>query len=648
MLQYDTPIEQLSLGPVIIAALRKAKLRTVGDVLEKIPHHYYLPEITPIAEAKSGRHYIMGGAVESVQNLSNARGTRRLFEARVADLSGRITCKWFGRMRSPVRRGQELLLWGKVYNGCLSQPEFVTYDTRQAVKFPWTVAGGNYGVHNAAVRAALVEIFSDIAFMERSEWARFSYWLHRPQTHDDYSMAMQELKRRELYLLQVAKKLQRRAATREHSIMVYPLGVPESAIAERFFPFPFTPDQQLACTQINADLESRRSMNRLLHGEVASGKSAVAYWAALRLFRSSRRTLIVCPTTILSQQHYDNLLNLVSSSQVYYYRAGGSYLGGERIIVGTHAVINKPALVKSATLIVIDEQQKFGVAQRARIRQYGSPNMLYMSATPIPRTLAMTVFGDLDVSTIKQIPGSRGEVKTKWVLHDEYQQVIDRLHSTTNNGEQAYIVYPRIKTNKEDLDGAKAGFVKAASEFNGPKCHVGMLTGCMSDEEKRITMRLFNEGYFSILVSTVIAEVGLDNPNATTMVVMGADRFGLSQLHQLRGRISRSAKDAVCYLVADTANEKSVARLRVMEECRDGFELAEQDLRLRGPGDMFSPKQHGLPPFKFADLATDYKLFQETTALADAAVKNLDAPEYEETREMLRIKYPKLNLAGVA
>ena len=641
MLKYDTPIEDIPVGPVTIAGLRRAKLRTVGDVLEKVPNYYYLPEITPISEAKSGRHYIIGGCVEEM-NVA-ARGRQQVYQAKLSDLSGIMLCKWFTRLRTTLRRGMQVILWGKVSNRAMSQPEFVDC---KAFDMRWA-AGGHYGVHTPAVRTALDAIFADQKFMESSEWARYCYWMHHPQTHDDYSMAIEQLKRKELTLLSVAKKIQRLAVCEAQSPQVLPLTVPEANFADRF-PYTLTRDQQIACSQINLDLESRRPMNRLLHGEVASGKSAVAYWAAIRLLCNQHRTLIICPTTILAQQHYDTLLQLVSSSQVYLWKAGCSYLGDERVIVGTHALLNRPDIIKSATLVVVDEQQKFGVTQRAKLREYGSPNMLYMSATPIPRTLAMTVFGDLDVSTIRQIPGERGKVGTKWIVGNEYKQVVDRIHVTGSRGEQAYIVYPRIRTNKEDLDGAKAGFVKASSEFNGPGRHVGLLTGGMSDDEKQTTMRLVNEGYFSVLVSTVIAEVGLDNPNATTMVVMGADRFGLNQLHQLRGRISRSAKDAVCYLVADTANEKSIARLKVMEECNDGFELAERDLRLRGPGDMFSPQQHGLPPFKFADLAADYKLFQETVVLADMAARNINKPEYEETREMLRVKYPKLNLAGVA
>jgi len=645
-MNYDTPIMQVGIGPVTVAGLRKAKLRTVGDVLERVPNHYYLPYITPVRELQNGKWQISRGVIRRTERCGRGSGRLGPVEVVIEDSTGKIVCRWYGQVFKPLRQGHEIIVWGKVTNGIMSHPEFTTDVASFSIG---SVAGGHYGVHTASVRSTLNVIFADVG-LRANEWVGYCYQLHRPRTHDDYTTAVEALKFKELELLQVAKRVQRTAASVVVSPTIAAVDTVEKRKVTKYFPFVFTEDQQAACEQINHDLELSRPMTRLLHGEVASGKSAVAYWAAIRLLRAGHKTLIVSPTTILAQQHYENLLKLVSPSKVYNYKAGGPYPSDERVIIGTHAIINRSRLLCDTSLVVIDEQHKFGVAQRAKVQKCGTPpNLLYMSATPIPRTLAMTVFGDLDVSVIKQMPGKRGSVSTRWVIEDEYDAVVScRLHAAASRGEQAYIVYPRIRTNKEDLDGAKAGYVRAATEFNGPNCHVGLLTGSMSHNEKQTTMRLFNEGYFSVLVSTVIAEVGVDNHNATTMVVMGADRFGLSQLHQLRGRISRSSRDAVCYLVADTANQNSIARLRVMEACNDGFELAEQDLRLRGPGDMFSLRQHGLPPFKFADLAEDYEMFKNAAAAASNIVAALHEPRFAEIRDMLRIKYPKLNLAGVA
>lgn len=628
-LSWGSPIEQLSIGPVTIAQLHKAKLKTVGDVLEKIPNCYYLPEVTPIADIKSGSYVIVRAAAVSCNWVQN-RGPGHK-EIRLADGTGVITTRVYGRSH-PLSLNVHVFVYGKVIRGVMNQPGVYFGDDPIG-----DIAGGHYGKYTEPMRKALDCIFADAGFMRRSHWATCCYSMHRSDSHDEYKTAIRFLKQKEAELLQVAKVRQRLSRARVRSLALNDGGIAKyRGWAAALLPVKLTAEQKNACSDINDDLERSTPMNRLLHGEVGSGKSMVAYWAAIRLAMAGHRTIIVSPTTILADQHCTNLakLNLTRDIQA-------------KIEAGTHALLNRPALLRSTTLVVVDEQQKFGVNQRAKIPP--QCNVLYMSATPIPRTLCATVFGDLDVSVIRNPPVKRGEVRTEWLLPGGYEgEVIPRLRNAAERGEQAYIVYPRINAGKEDIDGAKAGYVKALSQFSGQSCRIGLLTGEMSETEKEVTMTLFSEGYYAILVSTVIAEVGLDNSNATTMVVMGADRFGLSQLHQLRGRVSRSKHDAVCYLVADTSNQKSIDRLKVMESCNDGFEIAEQDLRLRGPGDLSSTLQHGLPPFKFLDLAADFKILQETQEHAKEIASNIEAVENDEIRELLRIKYSRLELFGVA
>ena len=426
-----------------------------------------------------------------------------------------------------------------------------------------------------------------------------------------------------------------------------------------YFPYKFTDDQLNAILDVETDMRGNNPMSRLLHGEVGSGKTAVAFYAAMLTALNGKRALILCPTTILAIQHYETLKGMGWDDAGLWISemkpdAGLEHLDPDRylpkIIIGTTALLSRTDILKTASLVIIDEQHKFGVHQRALLQKYGNPHVLLMSATPIPRTLAMTVFGDLDISTIKELPIKRGTVVTKWVLPGRREQVYELLDKELEKGHQVYVVYPRIESGDKDVESAVKGFFDLTARFELEKNYAcGLLTGRYSNEVKADALRRFKSGETKILVSTIIAEVGLDNPNATVMVIEGADRFGLSQLHQLRGRVCRSTDTSFCFLVAETANETSIARLKVMEQTNDGFEIAEHDLRLRGPGEMFSARQHGLPDLKFVDIIDDYDLMVSARELAGEYVDKLDEPENIGLKEMLAIKYGgTLKLSGIA
>jgi len=410
------------------------------------------------------------------------------------------------------------------------------------------------------------------------------------------------------------------------------------------FPYPLTHEQVDVINNIRTDFASGKLMNRLLHGEVGVGKSSVMFYIAAALARQGRRTLIICPTSVLAAQHYDTVKNKLGWADVELY---GTTEPGANIVIGTQAIFNRPLLLGSATFVCVDEIHKYGVGIKAKLAKYNLHTLL-MSATPIPRSLALTVFGDLDLSIMRELPIKRGTVVTRWVMPDREEGMYSMVQSELTKGHQAYVVYPRISSAKEDVVNAEEGFAEMNRRFAASTCTVGILTGRMTESEKSETLNQFMSGEISVLVSTIIAEVGLDCSNATVMCVMGADRFGLSQLHQLRGRVCRSTDTAFCFLVAETANETSIARLNVMEKCNDGFEIAEHDLRLRGPGDMFSMRQHGIPDLKFADLVGDYKLSCETKEEAKELVDKLDEPENAGLKEMLEIKYGDVvELGGV-
>ena len=400
-----------------------------------------------------------------------------------------------------------------------------------------------------------------------------------------------------------------------------------------YFPFQFTDGQQQAVEEIRQDLASGRVMSRLLHSDVGSGKTAVMLYACIGCALQGHRSIIFAPTTILSEQHSNTLKNMGwSDAQLL---LAGDEDNGALITIGTHTVLNSEELLASAALVCVDEFSKTGVQQRAKINK--SSHLLIVSAVPLPRTLATTVFGDLDVSIIKELPIKRGTVITRQVLPEKREAMYEIIEKELAKGHQAYFVFPRI-SGGEDVASAERGFEEISERFDEQYSGrmVGLLTGKDSAEMKAKTLREFRSGSTCILVSTIIAEVGLDNPNATVMVIEGADRFGLSQLHQLRGRVCRSTSTAFCFLVSETANPTSIARLEVIEKCNDGFLIAEEDLRLRGCGEVFSTKQTGLPDLKFISLLDDFDLIQEAKELVASGSAGVGP------KEMMRIKYDGL------
>jgi ATP-dependent DNA helicase RecG len=408
-----------------------------------------------------------------------------------------------------------------------------------------------------------------------------------------------------------------------------------------YFPFKFTPDQKAAINDIVCDLTNGLPMNRLLQGDVSSGKTCVAAYAAILVAFNGAQTAILCPTEILARQHYKTIkgyfdragvtCRLVTSGTCVPVDDPHQPQYGDDILVGTTALLMPEIGFHNLGLVVVDELHKFGVEQRAALGRHGHPHMLSMSATPIPRTLAMTVFGDLDISVIKSMPPGREPVKTYWLpaLNGFRSPALgamnakDILARQLSADHQVYVVCPRIEALDDEMRAVEEVSEEYAELF--PDATTGMLHGRMTPEEKQRVSRWWSDpptGGGRILVSTTVVEVGVDNPNATVMVIEGADRFGLAQLHQLRGRVGRGGNQSYCFLLSDTDSAEAKSRLRIMEKTNDGFVIAEHDLKMRGMGDLLSTRQHGLPDLRLADLAEDFDLMLEARKKAFAIVES--------------------------
>jgi ATP-dependent DNA helicase RecG len=491
-------------------------------------------------------------------------------------------------------------------------------------------------------------------------------WIHLPPDEEKLSQAKRRLKYDELFLMQLG------LALRRYRVQHFSKAVPcrcsdriDSRIRRRF-PFLLTEDQNTCISEIVADMGKSQPMNRLLQGDVGSGKTVVALYAALLAVANKMQVAIMAPTEILAGQHFLSIERYLKNSQVRRVLITGGLTGKKRnkvlneigsgeidIVVGTVALLQSDIEFKNLGLVVIDEQHKFGVAQRAQLRKQTTPHCLVMTATPIPRTLAMTAFGDLDVSVIKHSPPGRGNVITRWVSRHDRQKAYEFIRERLKARKQAYFVYPRITAVEQTSDvKAATDECKLLSKRVFPEYNVGLLHGRLPSAKKQQVMSEFRKRKIDVLVSTVVVEVGVDVPNATIMVIEAADRFGLAQLHQLRGRIGRSDAKSYCFLFAETDNETARSRLEIMTRSNDGFEIAEHDLRLRGPGEMFSTRQHGLPDLKIANIVDDFDLLMMARKNAMEMVSQdptLTLAEHKNIRRALLAKFGEaIGLADVA
>ncbi|MCM3149452.1 ATP-dependent DNA helicase RecG [Bacillus pumilus] len=476
--------------------------------------------------------------------------------------------------------------------------------------------------------------------------------IHLPETRDSLKQARRRFVYEEFLIFQLKMQAIRKKEREKTSGIQHPFS--KDAVFEfvHSLPFPLTKAQSRVLDEIMTDMASPYRMNRLLQGDVGSGKTAVAAIALYAAHLSGYQGALMVPTEILAEQHADSLYQLFEKWGLNIALLTSSVKGKRRrellerlkegeidILVGTHALIQDEVEFQQLGLVITDEQHRFGVEQRKKLRSKGQdPDVLFMTATPIPRTLAITVFGEMDVSVIDELPAGRKQIETYWVKHDMLERILAFVDKELKKGRQAYIICPLIEeSDKLDVQNAIDVHSMLTEAYRG-KWSIGLMHGKLASDEKDQVMRDFTANEVQILVSTTVVEVGVNVPNATVMVIYDADRFGLSQLHQLRGRVGRGEHQSFCVLMADPKSETGKERMRIMSETTDGFELSEKDLELRGPGDFFGKKQSGMPEFKVADMVHDYRALE--TARKDAAeLVQSDAfwtdSEYKELRQTL-------------
>jgi ATP-dependent DNA helicase RecG len=652
----STPLQFLKgVGPRKAADFARAGLHTVEDLLYRFPLRYEdRSRLQPIAALREGQTVAITGDVITCGLRGTRRPGFRIFEALLRDPSGTVRLAWFNSafLRDQIRAGQRLVVYGAFernpYSGLqITNPQFEIVDadevetlhTGRIVPVYERARSITPKMQRKLVADALeplgdelpdplpAEVRARLQLPPRHQALRLAHFpaidADLDQLNHFRSPAQRRLILEEFFRFQVGLLLRRREADAErkpHRVAV------DDRIREsvrKVLPFKLTAGQRAALKDIAADLQRPQPMNRLLQGDVGAGKTIVAVLAAVVAMENSLQVAFMAPTEILAEQHAQTIRRLLAGTRFRVELVTGGVPAATRkhlarqiaagqvdLVVGTHALVQESVAFHSLGLAVIDEQHRFGVMQRATLREKGlKPDMLVMTATPIPRTLALTTYGDLDVSSIRDLPPGRQPIRTIAKPGSRRDEVHAFVRDQLEQGRQAYVVYPIIEeSDKVDLRAATEMADTLGHEVF-PAFRVALLHGRMKQDAKDRVMRAFAAGDIHVLVSTTVIEVGVDVPNATVMVVEHAERFGLSQLHQLRGRVGRGAHQSACVLLYEyPLSEDARERLKVMTETTDGFAIAERDLELRGFGDLSGTRQSGMPALRLGDLRRDHAL----------------------------------------
>ena len=728
-MELNTPLTALpGVGPARARSLEKLGLRTVGDLLCYYPRDYEdRTKRYAIAQAPADTPVCVSAMVAETPRLSRIRKGLELTRVKVVDGSAAMTLTFFNQsyVRDALVPGQEYIFYGRVEgdrggrqmtNPVFEREDRARFTGRILPVYPLTAGVSNNllaGLAQRAVEECACQVAETLPadLLEAHDLAPAEFScrsIHFPQDFDALARAKRRLVFEELFTLSAGLALLRQRRSGGEG-PAFPACDPADFYA--LLPFAPTEAQRRTISECAADLASGRPMNRLVQGDVGSGKTAVAAACAWMAFRSGWQAAMMAPTEILAEQHCRSLSALLAPAGMRVGLLTGSMRAGEKkrvyaaleageidLVVGTHALLSGPVAFRRLGLVVADEQHRFGVEQRAALAAKANtpdcppeagrrlcgegrgdsvppaangmdgvptaacrcgeveqraalaakgekkirPHVLVMSATPIPRTLALIIYGDLDVSVIDQLPPGRLPVKTVLVGESKRQRMYGFVREQIRQGRQAYIVCPAIETDPESAAADLKRVVEYAEGLQKqvfPDLRVGLVHGRMKAKDKDAAMAAFARGETHILVSTTVVEVGVDVANATLMIVENADRYGLSQLHQLRGRVGRGEHQSWCVLVSDNRSPETRARLKVLVDTADGFRIAEEDLKLRGPGDFFGRRQHGLPALRMADLNTDTRVLKEARDAAAALLSadpDLSRPEHRPLLEKVR------------
>lgn len=662
MVELDTRIQFLKgVGEARAKTFAKQGIFSVYDLLRNYPRDYEdWNFVTPIRDAIINEQVCLKAIVAENPVVNRISGGRILVKTAIADGTDYMHIVFFNNkyVKDQLKENEEYLFFGKVtedkYGGkTMLSPRFEKADGKQRIRpiYKATSALSSKTIEKIT-ETALKEVKGNIKeiipkyLIDKYKLMSFEDALravHFPKSDKELSLAKRRLIFEELLLLQMGLLWQKSSGSGRVSKPV------SLDFTEEFYKsLPFTPTnaQKRAVSEAVEDMKKKKPMNRLLQGDVGSGKTAVAAAIMFNAMKNGFQSALMAPTEVLANQHFKTLsaffggdvkIELLTGSVT----AKNKRLIRERlasgesfIVVGTHAIIQNDVEFKNLGLVITDEQHRFGVNQRATLSGKGdNPHTLVMSATPIPRTLAMMIYGDLDISVLDELPKGRQPVKTFCVPSSYHERIYKFLKKNIAQGRQGYIVCPLVAESDSDLVPATEYYDYLKSTYFAD-CTLGLLHGQMKPKQKDEIMSRFYAGEIDLLISTVVIEVGVDVPNATVMVIENAERFGLSQLHQLRGRIGRGSEESTCILLSDAQNDEAVERFDIMCKTTDGFVIAKKDLELRGPGDFFGSRQHGLPDMRVANLMTDTRILYEAQNTAKETINSTVDISMEERKSL--------------
>ena len=661
------------IGDKGVEKLKKMGLKTLKDILYFFPRDYEDGgNLKKISEVREDEFSVVKGNVIKCEQL-RAKSRLSYFKAMISDGTGIIEAVWFKMpyLKSTIKNGDTLILKGKVKKefgikmvnpGYFKSEEDVVAGEGITPVYPLS-SGVNQRFIRTVVQVVIEKCEDDIKEMLPDEViekyklkkrAAAIKSIHFPEKIEEAKLAKKRFAFEEIFLLEMFIMSRKGKTANKNEYVLED----KKELVKKFITsigFELTGAQKRVVTEIYKELKKGKIVNRLIQGDVGSGKTIVAIILLLYMVENGYQGVFMAPTEILAEQHYLSMCDVLREIGVRVEILSGSVKGSAKIkllqeiekglvdiVVGTHAVIEESVKFKNLAFIIIDEQHRFGVAQRQKIRDKGVlANLVVMSATPIPRSMALTIYGDLDVSIIDELPPGRIEIKTKWINGEkEIEKLVTFIKKKIEEGRQCYFVTPLIEeSEKMELTSAQELYSLVTEQYFKTE-KSALLHGKMNSKEKEDVMRNFKKGKTDILVATTVIEVGVNVPNAVIMVVMNAERFGLAQLHQLRGRVGRGDKESFCFLVSNSKNEDTEKRLKIMEMTTDGFQIAEEDLKLRKSGEIFGKRQSGISDLKLVDITRDIKLIKLARDEAEEYLeKNSWKLENVELLEEIKIRY---------